>query len=250
MMIISEPEPTEVMPTTMPPIMPIAIVRSGLRLDLVDASAAVLARAAIEDVAQHHRAGADQQRDAECQLDVALRRLRMAEQVQQVGADERHRNRAEHHPADQAQVDRALAQVHDRADRAHHHRRDQVARDRRRRRARRTAGSASASSTRRRPRRSCRRGSRSRRSPRRCTDRRASLSRTTVATACTAQRCRVVVGGEGALARSVRATAARVLASEAQLRRSTAAAGRCSGDRRRRSPRSAPRPSVASSALR
>ena len=28
-MIISEPEPTEVIPTTMPPIIPIATVRSG-----------------------------------------------------------------------------------------------------------------------------------------------------------------------------------------------------------------------------
>ena len=60
--------------------------------------------------------------------------LRVARHVQQIGAEERRRHRADHHPADEAQVDRAGTQVHERADRAHHDRGDEVARDRGRRR--------------------------------------------------------------------------------------------------------------------
>ena len=52
---------------------------------------------------------------------------------QQVGAEERRRDRAEHQPPHQPQVDRAGAQVHAGADRAHHHCRDEVGGDRRRR---------------------------------------------------------------------------------------------------------------------
>jgi hypothetical protein len=57
-----------------------------------------------------------------------------AEQVQQIGAEEGHRHRAQHHEADHAQVDRALAQVHGGAERPHEHGGDKVAGDRRRRR--------------------------------------------------------------------------------------------------------------------
>ena len=52
--------------------------------------------------------------------------------MQQVGAEKGRRHRAQNHPADQPMVDRALAQVHRRPERAHHDRRHQIARDRRR----------------------------------------------------------------------------------------------------------------------
>jgi hypothetical protein len=92
---------------------------------------APLAGAAVEDVAQHHRRRARQQRGAEQHLDVLLRFLGITQQVQDVGAEERHRHGAEHQPPDEAQVDRPSSQMHARAKRTHHHRRDQVAGDRR-----------------------------------------------------------------------------------------------------------------------
>ena len=60
--------------------------------------------------------------------------FRVAHEVQQVGAEEGGRDRADHHPADQPQVDRPGAEVDERADRAHHERGDEVAGDRGRRR--------------------------------------------------------------------------------------------------------------------
>ncbi len=52
MTIISEPEPTEVMPTMMPPSIPIAIVGKRPRNDLVDQRAATLAALPIDQIAQ------------------------------------------------------------------------------------------------------------------------------------------------------------------------------------------------------
>ena len=57
------------------------------------------------------------------------RRRRVAQQVEDVGAQEGGRDGAEDHPADQRVVDRLLGHVHDGAHRAHEHRRHQVARD-------------------------------------------------------------------------------------------------------------------------
>ena len=82
-----------------PPTMPIATVSTGRGAMSATTAVRGLAAAAVEHVAEHHRAGADQQRRAERDLDVVLGALRVAHQAQQVGAEERHRHRAEHHPA-------------------------------------------------------------------------------------------------------------------------------------------------------
>ena len=96
-------------------------------LDLADPP---LAGPAVQDVAEHHGGGADQQCRAEEDLDLLLRGRAAAELAEQERAEERHRHRAGHHPAHQAQVHRALVQVHGRAHGPHQDGGDQVAGDR------------------------------------------------------------------------------------------------------------------------
>jgi hypothetical protein len=97
--------------------------------DLRDLGRALRPRPAVQDVPEHHRGRSGQQRRPEGDLHVLLVGRAVAQQVQQVGPCERHRHRAERHPADQAQIDRALLQVDGRADGPHHHGGDQVAGD-------------------------------------------------------------------------------------------------------------------------
>ena len=111
-MIISEPDPTEVMPTTSPPSIPIRTVGTGRGTISWIWPVRSGPVATVEGVAQHHRRGAQQQRGAEHGLDFALRRLGVAHHVQEIGAEEGHRDRAQDHPADELPVDRPLAQVH------------------------------------------------------------------------------------------------------------------------------------------
>jgi len=89
----------------------------------------LVAGPAVQDVAEHHGARSDQQGRAQRDLHVLLLRRTAAKQVQEVGAEERGWHRAKHHPADQAQVDGALAKVHRRPDRPHQHGGDQVTGD-------------------------------------------------------------------------------------------------------------------------
>ena len=104
--------------------------RQRADLHMLDGADPPLAGPAVQDVAEHHGRGADQQRRAEQDLDLLLRGRGVAELAQQEGAEERHRHRAGHHPADQAQVHRPLVQVHGRADGPHQDGRHQVAGDR------------------------------------------------------------------------------------------------------------------------
>jgi hypothetical protein len=87
----------------------------------------------VQEVAQRHGGGADEQRSAEGDLHVFLLGRPAAEHVQQIGPGKGGWDGAQHHPADQAQVHGALAQVDGGPDRPHQHRGDQVAGDRRRR---------------------------------------------------------------------------------------------------------------------
>ena len=131
--IISDPDPTDVMPTTSPPTAPIAIVAAGLTRTAAIGLRPRLPGAPVQPGPEHHRRRAREQRRAERDLHVraAAAPAAAAEQVQQVRAEERHRHRPRAHPADEPVVDRALAHVHERPDRPHHHGGDQVAGDRR-----------------------------------------------------------------------------------------------------------------------
>jgi len=110
--------------------MPIATVRSGRGTTSWTTPVRCELAPEIEQIAQHHRTGSEQQGAAQRDLDVVLRVLLIGHKVQQIGAGKRHRHGREHHPADEAQVHSARAQVHGRAERAHHHGRDEVAGDR------------------------------------------------------------------------------------------------------------------------
>jgi len=109
--------------------------QQGLGGDLLDPGQPLMAAAPVEDVAQHHGTGPDEQGRAEHGLDPVLGGQRLGrravpEQVQQVGADEGHRHRAAHQPADQLEVDGALADVDGGAEGPHDHGGDQVTGDR------------------------------------------------------------------------------------------------------------------------
>ena len=129
--IIRDPEPTEVRPTTRPPRTPKREGGSGAGRDVGDVACPGAAATPVEQVAQHHRPGSDEQRGAEVGLDARLRRLGVADQMQQVAAREGGRDRAQHHPLDQPVVHRAGAHVDSSAEGPHQHRRHEIGGDRR-----------------------------------------------------------------------------------------------------------------------
>ena len=101
-------DPTEVRPTMRPPSMPMATVAVG-RASRVDDADARCSGSSVEVEAQDHGGGTDEQGRAEDSLDGFPALTSCSQQVQQVGAEERHRDRAEHHPADEAEVDGPFA---------------------------------------------------------------------------------------------------------------------------------------------
>ena len=92
-----------------------------------------MARPAVEEVAEHHGGRTDQERRPEDLRDVRLRRLGVAQDVQEIRADEGHGHGAHHHPTDQAPVDRLLSDMYRGSERAHENGGHQIAGDGRRR---------------------------------------------------------------------------------------------------------------------
>ncbi len=103
----------------------------GQRADgeLANRADAPVSAAAVEQIADDHRAGSYQQRRTESDFDVVHRGLGVADQVQEVGAEERGRHRSDHHPADQLEVDRPGPEVDERAEGPHDDGGHEVARD-------------------------------------------------------------------------------------------------------------------------
>ena len=100
-MIISEPDPTEVMPTmTADDADRDRDQRSWL--DLVDRTGPGLAGPPIKREPEHHRRRADEQSGAEDVLDVVRRGLGVSQEMQEVGAEEGGRNRPSGHQPDEA----------------------------------------------------------------------------------------------------------------------------------------------------
>jgi hypothetical protein len=136
MTIISEPEPTEVMPTTSPPITPISMVgrwpdpkRPSRRRPGPGHPERPSGRADLEQALGGDRGGGQQQRHPQDLLDAGLDHGAVAELAQDQDAGEGGRNRPDHQPTDQGELDGAAAQVDPAADRLHDDRRDQVAGD-------------------------------------------------------------------------------------------------------------------------
>jgi hypothetical protein len=99
----------------------------------VDDPLAGVAPPTVEDVAQDHGGGTDKKGGAQGGLHVTLSRRGVTDEMEQVGAQEGHGNRSQGQPTHQAQINRALAQVHGGTDGTHHHGGHQIARDGRRR---------------------------------------------------------------------------------------------------------------------
>ena len=136
-MMMSEPEPTDVMPTTSPPSAPTMTVGDGPYDDHGRARA----------VGPHHpvadpgpleqpQVGADdqpergdQQGHAERLLQEALQRLAVGECARDQHAAEGRRHRAQAQPPHEPEVHRLPSQVHGGPGRLHHRTRDQVAGD-------------------------------------------------------------------------------------------------------------------------
>ena len=127
---MSEPDPTEVMPTMSPPIMPMSEGGHGSNGQVVHDALALVGPAPVEVVAKQHGRCAHQQRGAQRLLDVGLRRLASYPG----GAADTPRGRPSErspstiHPT-RLRLTVPLLQVHGCTERPHDHRGHQVARD-------------------------------------------------------------------------------------------------------------------------
>ena len=103
----------------------------GKRADdyLVDRAGACVTGPVVKDIAQGHRYRTDQECCAQRPLHVVLGDMGLAHQVEEIGAEKRHRDRANDHPSDEAKIDRSFVKVHCRSEGAHHDGGDEVARD-------------------------------------------------------------------------------------------------------------------------
>ena len=128
MMMISEPEPTEVTPTMTPPMMPISSVGTGLTTNGIMLSPGL--RRAPSSGFTISPVTTTSSGDAERHLHLALQRRARPELAQHQHAQERGRDRPEHQPPDQRLLHGAALPVDRAADRLHDHRRDDVARHR------------------------------------------------------------------------------------------------------------------------
>jgi hypothetical protein len=126
---MSDPDPTDVIPTIIPPTTPMMSVGNGSDLQVVDDSLAGVPGSAVEDVAQHHGRRADQQGGAQGNLHVVLGCLGVTQEMEHVRSGECGRYRPDHHPCHQAEVDGPLSEVDGRPDGPHHHCGHEVARN-------------------------------------------------------------------------------------------------------------------------
>ena len=143
--MISEPEPTLVMPTTRPPDGaeqdggerphldtgqrgPAAVDRAAHAGPGGGTAARVIAHA--EEGAHNQAGDRQQERDAERDLHRVLQRLAVAERLVDEYAGEGGRHAAQAEPAHQTPIHAAVSDVNEGADRLHHGARDQVAGDR------------------------------------------------------------------------------------------------------------------------
>ena len=133
-MMMSDPEPTEVMPTTMPPISPRTIVGTDpevhRRLALRQRWRPAVAAAGVlqqPEVGPHREPERrEQQGHPERDPDDLLDLLALAQRPGDEHPAERARDRADAEPFHQPEVHRAAAQVDERADRLHYRARHQV----------------------------------------------------------------------------------------------------------------------------